>query len=677
MAKDQSPLCPDPRQSGSGWLGDAVDRLEHAWRTVGAADLAEFIPAQGDPQRLRFLEALIPIDQEYRWKAGERKAVEAYRDQWQELDDAPATLARLLEAECLLRVRCGEAFDRADLEQRFRPSVISQVNWPALLAEIDEVARGGAGTQSWGIPCRRDVIAACKSAGDLPLAIGMRLNDRYEVQKLLGRGAEGTVYRVWDPVLQRSVAVKSPTKAFLRLKGGAERFLDEARAAASLRHPGIVQIYEFLQLENDRCFVIMEDVEGGSLKDLLKSGPLSARRAAELTVAMAKAIAYAHGHQLVHRDLKPANVLLDADGQPRIADFGLALREEVRWSHAGEIAGTPQYMAPEQVRGDSHRLDGRTDVWALGVMLYQMLTGVAPFAGDHWKQVSDEILHREPKPLRERVETIPAALEAICLKCLVKDVAGRYRTANDLARDLRGWLYPRRRFLVAASVTAAVAMGLAALLLPQFFRPDVSPQASPASLSGTLDVLVWNSEDTARRGLSVKNAGALPLRAKDKIRVEARLSRPAYVYLLWIDSQGIAQPVYPWTPGDWAQRPSPESLTDRVNLPARADEGWPMEGPPGMETLMLFARESPLPDDVDLARLLTDLPRQEAKNSQALVWFVGGQPTTNAADRERRPKFFDPQQIDDPVLKAQRIIQERLGSHFAINVAVSFASQPN
>jgi hypothetical protein len=169
---------------------------------------------------------------------------------------------------------------------------------------------------------------------------------------------------------------------------------------------------------------------------------------------------------------------------------------------------------------------------------------------------------------------------------------------------------------------------------------------------------------------------ALPLRAADQVRIEAQLNRPAYVYLLWIDSEGKVSPVYPWTPGRWGERPSGELPARHLALPEKPDEGWPMQpGAPGMETLLLLARETPLEGTLDLNRLLSGLPRQAAQTSQALVWFVNGELITGSGDGLRAPKFFDPQQIDDPVLKTQRLVAERLKPHFELIRAVSFANR--
>ena len=169
---------------------------------------------------------------------------------------------------------------------------------------------------------------------------------------------------------------------------------------------------------------------------------VSQQRAAEIITRVAEAVHYAHKQGFVHRDIKPANLLIDKEGRPHIADFGLALHESVQRKRAGERAGTPVYMAPEQIRGEAHRLDGRADIWALGVVLYEMLSGRRPFAGDSFAEISDEILHREPKPPRQIDEAISTELERICLRCLEKPVIHRYQSAAELAEALAKFSVP-------------------------------------------------------------------------------------------------------------------------------------------------------------------------------------------------------------------------------------------
>jgi hypothetical protein len=165
------------------------------------------------------------------------------------------------------------------------------------------------------------------------------------------------------------------------------------------------------------------------------------------------------------------------------------------------------------------------------------------------------------------------------------------------------------------------------------------------------------------------------LRASDQIRIEAEVSRPAYLYVLWIDSQGKALPVYPWKPGCWEEYPAKEEPTDRLSLPEQRNRGWPMGGGPGMETVVLLGRDGPLPPELDLTQLLADFGPQTMQHLYALVEFDAGQVLGSAVQPDRGPQFFDPQQIDDPVLKTQQRLAETLGPHFQLIRAVSFANQ--
>ena len=287
-------------------------------------------------------------------------------------------------------------------------------------------------------------------------------------------------------------------------------------------------------------------------------------------------------------------MLLDKEGHPHVADFGLALHETVQGGRTDESCGTLAYMAPEQLRGETHRLDGRADIWALGVMLYEMLTGRRPFAGESWAEFADEILNRAPKPPRQgaAANEIPAELERICLKCLNKEPTGRYTNAGDLAADLRRWLRPRRGRRKAALAAGLATVAALTVLAAVVFHKAAGP---PPALRGALNVLIWNNDLPARRGLSLRDPGALPLRRNDRIRVDADLNRPAYVYLLWIDGQGQASPVFPGRPGRWERRGDKESPIAHLSLPEAADAGWPLKGPAGMETLVLLARRAPCP----------------------------------------------------------------------------------
>jgi serine/threonine protein kinase len=289
---------------------------------------------------------------------------------------------------------------------------------------------------------------------------------RYHLRSYLGGGSYGRVYLALDENLDRLVALKIPRFFGPLAHSRMAEFLDEARAAARLHHPGIVTIYEAALDPLVGCYIAMEYVDGKTLKQRIAEGPVRIERAVDYVAQAAAAVHYAHKRGLVHRDLKPGNLLVTEDEVVKVTDFGLALAEEEQRDHAGEYAGTLLYMSPEQLRGEAHRLDGRTDVWSLGVILYELLAGRRPFGGDQ-EEATDEILHRPPKPPRQINDKLAAELERICLKCLQKNVENRYSTAKDLgdALSLVSGATPRRATRVpwVAGIAIAAAIVLASL----------------------------------------------------------------------------------------------------------------------------------------------------------------------------------------------------------------------
>ena len=210
---------------------------------------------------------------------------------------------------------------------------------------------------------------------------------------------------------------------------------DEAEKLRALQHPRIVKLYEYVSPGEPGIgadgYIVLEYVEGRAgektLEELFGAGPVPVLRLIRVAALVAETLHYAHIHasHLVHRDLKPSNILLDLRGEPRICDFGLTIDEEIQRMRRGEIAGTPPYMAPEQVRGETNHLDGRTDIWALGVILYRGLTGKLPFAGADKDQIFEEILHKDPRPVRMYDPGIEPELERIVLRCLSRPKIGR------------------------------------------------------------------------------------------------------------------------------------------------------------------------------------------------------------------------------------------------------------
>jgi hypothetical protein len=428
------------------------------------------------------LVARIRADQRDQWLRGNRICVEEYLARYPDLAGRDEAILDLIYGEVLLREELGDVVNAAEYLGRF-PGYADRLRRQFELHEMlrDSEPPDGGDTVKEAAPL---AAKATPSAPDFPAIPG------YEILEQFPAGGPGVVYQALQAGLNRVVALK-----MIRHDEDAadprrqEQFRREAEAVARLNHPNVVQIYDFGK-HRGRFYFTMEYVEGGSLDRRLAGGPLPPRQAAELAEALARALHMVHGEGIVHRDLKPANILLDREGRPKVADFGLAkwLNRDASLTSSGGVVGTASYMAPEQAAGQGGEVAAPADVYSLGAILYQMVTGRPPFRANNFVNTLRQVLTREPAA--PRLGRAYRDLEAICLKCLEKDPARRYASAAALADDLRRfldgkptWARPRRWYEKAwRAARRRPALGAAALLclvlpaaVPFTFAPPPDP----------------------------------------------------------------------------------------------------------------------------------------------------------------------------------------------------------
>ncbi|MCA9186358.1 MAG: protein kinase [Pirellulaceae bacterium] len=386
-----------------------------------------------DPSQLDRIDAICDKF-ERSWRGGQGPIIEQFLANCDDRDRS-ILMRELIALEVALRLGANETFDTDEYHQRFSADR-SVVEAALYLCQQGVNEASFAPTAKYDLACdaRAPQAGPDVSEAETPQAIG-----RYQVIRSLGRGGFADVYLASDPDLEREVALKVPRMDRFSGEAALDFFVEEARKAAQLDHPGIVRIYD-VHREAGLVAIVQQYLSGGDLTQYAGERRLPYRQVAEMVLQIANAIGYAHRRHYIHLDLKPANILLDQAGKPYVADFGIALHESRQRELRGEVIGTYAYMSPDQVRGETHRLDGRADIWSLGIIMYELLTGRRPFFAETPDDMRDQIENTEPRPPRQLDPNIPRELARICLVCLSKKVTDRYTATADLIDDLQHWL---------------------------------------------------------------------------------------------------------------------------------------------------------------------------------------------------------------------------------------------
>jgi Protein kinase domain len=496
----------------SAALEAEFERFESAWQSGKPPDIEQFVREALGGSTLRdgvaqrqFLVELVAIDLERRWRAKARDAqssvtdrsgdteipgqprLEDYERRFHEIKSGGKFPLDLIGHEYRIRKLWGDQPPKSEYLARFASQAESLENE---LARIDqELGTHGSHIMPVTVamapptapPVAPDgVRRGSKSEAPPPARIG-----RFQISGVLGSGGFGVVYRALDTDLRREVALKVPRPECITAFGGTAIYLSEARNIAALDHPGIVPVYEVASCGEAPCYLVSKLMEGGSLEQVIGTARPIYEKSAELIAGVAEALHHAHQCGLVHRDIKPANILLDSRQNALLADFGLAMQETDFGSGPGFV-GTLAYMSPEQARHQSHLVDGRSDIFSLGLILFELLSGRSPYRGKSRQSLMAEIIACQPRPVRQLKADVPQELDRICQKARALRPSDRYGTAQDFADELRAFVRRRaqpapsgRRWWAAALVAVVLLAAVGLWSLGGRSAPTGAPLVAP------------------------------------------------------------------------------------------------------------------------------------------------------------------------------------------------------